>query len=317
MIDQLLAFSRKRELEIRTLDLNEVLTGFEGLLRRALHENITLRCGTHREPLFIRGDQGQLEQIIMNLAVNARDAMPEGGELTLHIHPLELSQQAALKYQLSEPGSYAGLRVQDCGCGIAPDLIEKIFDPFFTTKAVGAGTGLGLSTVFGLVQQHHGGICVESTPGKGTVFELAFPLSTVPEEPEAVEPPQPDTARPQGGEIWVAEDEAAVLQILKQGLAAPNRALRMFADPRDLLKAAQQTETAPDLLITDVIMPHLNGVKLSEELQKQFPACRVIYISGYSRDKLQTGTLPDDAVFLRKPFSLKKLNAIVNQLLSS
>jgi PAS domain S-box-containing protein len=289
---QLLAFSRKQVLQPRVLDLGAVVGGMERMLARLIGEDVALEFS--REPGLgrVRADPGQVEQVLLNLAVNARDAMPGGGTLRVELrnagHPTL--------------GSCVLLRVADTGTGIAGDVLPHVFEPFFTTKEVGRGTGLGLSTVYGIVAQSGGRVEVRSEPGAGTTFEIALPRV----EPEAEEDPRasavPRAAR--GETILYVEDEDAVRALGTRTLRRLGYTVLETRDGEEALRASERHGGAIDLLLTDVVMPRMGGRELADELAGRHPGMRVLYVSGYTADVVaRHGVVEDGRGFLEKPFS--------------
>lgn len=314
LVGQLLAFSRKQTLKPAHLDLHDVLSELTHLLNRLVGERVTLRLAHAPDLGAIRADKRQLEQVIMNLVVNARDAMPDGGRIRIETEALHLSEELRRDRAVVPAGDYAVIRVQDTGTGIPPDRIEKIFEPFFTTKRVGEGTGLGLSTVYGIVKQSGGFIFVDSAVGQGSTFHLYFPIHEGPLSEAEVQPTLPirNTGRPGEGVVLLVEDEAPVR-------AFASRALRMRgytvieADCAEAaLKALEDPALDVDLFVTDVVMPGMDGPSWVREALRDRPHVKVVFVSGYAEEALSDsqGQIPN-AVFLPKPFSLNDLTATV------
>ena len=314
LVGQLLAFSRKQTLQPETLDLRDTLAELVHLLNRLVGEKVTLSLSHAPDLSPIQADKRQLEQVLMNLVVNARDALPDGGEIVIETRNERLD--APLRRDRAEvpPGEYVAVVVTDRGVGIPPDDLSKIFEPFFTTKRVGEGTGLGLSTVYGIVKQTGGFIFVDSEVGRGTTFTIMLPAARAP-APGALKPVRrEEPARPSAGEgvILLVEDEAPVRAFASRALQlrgytvieadSAEEALRILADP-DLLV---------DLFVTDVIMPGMDGPSWVRQALRDRPGTRVIFVSGYAEDALDGAEdiLPD-ATFLPKPFSLNDLAAAV------
>ncbi|MFZ5495005.1 MAG: PAS domain S-box protein [Verrucomicrobiota bacterium] len=314
---QLLAFSRLQVINIRPLDLNEVVTHLARMLRRLLGEDIAMHLDLAPERLFLNGDSSMIDQVVINLAVNARDAMPGGG--TLHLSTageIRAAPREANPTGEARAGSFVRLTIRDTGTGIPPEILPRIFDPFFTTKEVGKGTGLGLATVFGIVQQHQGWIEVESEPGRGTTFRLYLPRMAAPaEQPVAARPAAAD--RGQGEVILLVEDEASVREMAARALK--NKGYRVLAAASGQaaleLWGAHRHETA--LLFTDLIMPGgLTGLQLSRRLLAEKPGLRVIFTSGYSREIAGKELVMDDSVnYLAKPYELEELFRSVRRAL--
>jgi two-component system cell cycle sensor histidine kinase/response regulator CckA len=325
LVSQLLAFSRRQTLMPEVLDLGEVLTDLSVLVSRLIGEKIELKLVTGRDLWLIKADRTQLGQVIVNLAVNAKDAMPGGGRLTIKTRNISERDSLKLRALSVQPGEYLLIEVGDTGTGMPPEVMAKIFEPFFSTKDVGKGTGLGLSTVYGIVKQTGGYIFPESTPGKGTTFRVYLPRH-VPEldaagEPTEAHPAPPKPERPRDltgtGRVLLVEDEDsvrnfAVRALKRQGyevLEATTglEALEMFA-----------ADTQPiDIVVSDVVMPEMDGPTMLTEMRKSRPDLKVIFVSGYPDDRFKTGLDPDaHYAFLAKPFSLPQLAAKVKEELS-
>ncbi len=300
---QLLAFSRQQVLAPQVLNLNAVVLDTETMLRRLIGEDVILV--THLSPTLgqVKADPGQIEQVLMNLAVNARDAMPQGGTLTLETQSVSLDEAFCRSRAELPPGNYVLLAVGDTGCGIDAATQAKMFEPFFTTKAVGKGTGLGLATVHGIVAQSGGHIAVESTVGQGTMFRVYLPLvlEPVPQE-RGVERSR---VLPQGTEtVLVVEDEDAVRTLEITILQRCGYRVLEAANGSDALHLAEQEPGPIHLLISDVVMPHLGGRELAEKLAVVRPACRVLFLSGYTDDTvIRHGVQVAEYAFLQKPFT--------------
>jgi PAS domain S-box-containing protein len=310
---QLLAFSRRQTIEVRDVDLNGVVANVTRLLHRVLGEDIEVSFIYSDVPLAVRADPGMIEQVLLNLAVNARDAMPGGGRLSIDTSFVEDGgQQSANELR----GQWACLRVRDNGGGIAPEHLPHIFEPFFTTKDVGKGTGLGLATTYGIVQQHGGWIEVNSHLGRGTEFRVFFPRVDV--ESPATSPAEPPAPRPRGEEtILVVEDEAGVRALVKRLLEDLGyRVLQAQSGPH-AVDVWQDHGDEVDLLITDIVMPDgMNGVDLAERLRGSRPALKVIYTSGYMADLSREDLSRHHAdAYIAKPFSLTDLARLVRRTL--
>ncbi len=322
LVGQLLAFSRKQAMKTEVLDLRETLSDLTHLLNRLVGERVTLEL--RHEPALapIRADRRQLEQVMMNLVVNARDAMPEGGRILVETERMRLREPMRRDRAVVEPGDYVVVKVSDTGSGIAPDKVRKVFEPFYTTKRSGEGTGLGLSTVYGIVKQSGGFVFLDSVPGEGTTFRLMFPAhaGAIPAPPAAEDRAGADRFEGEeaaGGVVLLVEDEAPVRAFATRGLRlkgltvieADNgeRALELLADPG----------TRVDLIVSDMIMPGLDGpswVRRARENRADIP---VIFVSGYAADALETSAADMDNVrFLQKPFSLALLVRTVRRVLA-
>jgi len=305
---QLLAFSRRQILQFEVIDLNASLGEMETMLPRVLGETITLAVRRGRDVGNVRADPGQLSQIIMNLAVNGRDAMPDGGTLTFTTAPLGLAAESAAHPGVP-PGGYATLAVSDTGVGMDEATRQRIFEPFFTTKGLGHGTGLGLSTVYGIVTQTGGYITVSSEPGRGTTFRLYFPRVS---ESATGAKPVPAGTQARGTEtVLVVEDEAAVRRLVHRILTGAGYTVRVAENRSQALSVVEDGAGPVDLLLTDVVMPHLSGPDLAGELRIRRPGLKVLYMSGYT-ERL---SVAEGAAFIGKPFSTESLTRKVREVL--
>ncbi|MDG3005472.1 PAS domain S-box protein [Paludisphaera mucosa] len=300
---QLLAFSRQQVLATRVIDLNEVVTDTEKMLRRLIGEDVRLTAALGSEPRPVRADPGQVEQVLLNLAVNARDAMPEGGRLTIETRNVELDEAYVRTHGAARAGPHVLLSVADTGSGIPPELMAKVFEPFFTTKEPGKGTGLGLATVYGIVKQSGGHVAVYSEVGVGTTFKVYLPrvepASTGPKSPSPILPPPPGTET-----VLLAEDEAAVRSLTRYVLAQCGYRVLEASDGDDAVRVAAGYDGPIDLLVTDVVMPGSGGRAVAERMAERRPGIRVLYVSGYTDDAvIRHGVLREGADFLQKPFT--------------
>ena len=305
---QLLAFGRKQVLEPTVLELNQVVSELEKMLRRVIGEDLDLELRLAPESHLVRADRGQLEQVLMNMVVNARDAMPSGGRITIETACVELDEDYAVRQPGVKAGSYVQLVVADTGCGMDQQAKEKIFEPFFTTKERGKGTGLGLSTVYGIVKQSGGHIRVDSEEGRGTTFTIQLPreLSAAAATPIA----RPTIRRRPAGTrtILVVEDEEALRKVATRILEGAGYAVLSAVDGAEALQTGLRHAGEIDLLLTDVVMPRMGGNTLAQELARTRPELRVIYMSGYTDDAiLARGVLESGTRFVRKPFSPTEL----------
>ncbi len=314
---QLLAFSRKQVLQPKVLDLNAVVTEVEKILRRLIGEDIELVTALEPALGCVKADPGQIEQIILNLAVNARDAMPRGGRLTLETSNVELEEDFARQHSSVASGPHVLLAVSDTGTGMDAETRSHIFEPFFTTKGWDKGTGLGLATIHGIVKQSGGIIWVESAPGRGTTFKICLPRVEVPAAAEGKSTGL--TTPPRKSEtILVVEDEEGVRQLMREFLAGKGYTILEARDGTEAIQLAQQHRGPIHLLMTDVVMPGMSGGDLAQRLASLRPETKVIYVSGYTDDAIvQHGVREEGTVFLQKPFSLDALARTVREVLDS
>jgi two-component system cell cycle sensor histidine kinase/response regulator CckA len=314
---QLLAFSRKQVLEPKILDLNKIVSEMEKMLRRLIGEDVEFVTACPDGLQRIKADPGQVEQVIMNLAVNARDAMPKGGRLTIETRDVELNQAYTRKHPGLMPGRYVLLSVSDTGTGMSERTLTRIFEPFFTTKGPGKGTGLGLSTVFGIVKQSGGHVSVKSEVGKGTIFEVYFPSASG--TPTTVVHPAAASPLPPASEsVLLVEDETAVRKFARETLERAGYRVSDAANGREALEALRSSGKSVDLLLTDTVMPFLGGAELAEKAVGLIPDLKVIYMSGYAETAIiRRDLLKSEEAFLAKPFGpealLRKVRAVLSQ----
>lgn len=314
---QLLAFSRKQILQPKVLDLNSVVSELEKMLRRLIGEDIDLLTITEPALGQVKADPGQIEQVILNLAVNARDAMPNGGQLTIQTSNACMSEDYAQHHVSAVAGNYVMLAVSDNGCGMDMDTKERIFEPFFTTKGAGKGTGLGLSTVYGIVKQSGGNIWVYSEAGKGTAFKIYLPRVDEPRDVGFAH--GGSTPAPHGTEtILLVEDEEQVRRIVHEILETQGYQVLVAVNGEEALAIAQQHEGEIDLMITDVVMPQMGGRESVERLSPLRPRMRVLYMSGYTDDAIvRHGLIDEQLQFIGKPFTADALARKVRTVLDS
>lgn len=314
---QLLMFSRQQVLEPKVLDLNEVVSNIGKLLRRLIGEDITQILCLHPALGRVKIDPGQLEQIIMNLAVNARDAMPGGGQLTIETENVELDNAYARTHALVQPGPYVMLAVSDTGCGMDADTQARIFEPFFTTKGVGSGTGLGLATVDGIVKQSGGNIWVYSELGKGTTFKIYLPR--VEQTSELPEPGAAPAELLRGSEtVLLVEDDEMVRALAQAILERYGYHVLAARNVHDALHFVQGGAEQIHLLLTDTIMPGMNGPELAKQVQAIRPEIKVLYMSGYTDKVIScTAALEPGTAFLQKPFTPQTLTHKVHEVLNT
>ena len=314
---QLLAFSRRQVLKPQVLDLNAVVRRFEPTLRRVMGEDCAVALRLAGELPSVKADPGQLEQILLNLALNARDAMPRGGALTVETYPTELtSAMAGLKPEVTvRPGDYAVLTVSDTGHGMDRTTLGHVFEPFFTTKGVGQGTGLGLSTVYGIVKQSGGHIWAYSEPGQGTSFKIYLQCST--ETPGMATPEATTPQRASGEVILVVEDEEAVRHVAARALLDAGFRVREAASAQEALELMADGGDRVSLVLTDVVMPGMSGKELAKSIQALAPGTPVLFTSGYTDGEIvRRGLLSPNAAFLQKPFTPDGLVNSIRQALA-
>ncbi|MCH7766753.1 MAG: PAS domain S-box protein [Acidobacteria bacterium] len=315
LTQQLLAFSRKQVMQPKIFDLNAVVSDTEKMLRRLIGEDIELATILGAELGRVKADPGQIEQVILNLAVNARDAMPQGGKLVLETANVELTQAFARQHPGVTPGPHVMLAMSDTGVGMDAETQARIFEPFFTTKEKGKGTGLGLATVYGIVKQSGGYIWVYSEAGQGTTFEIYLPrvedaVTTDQEEQVASQPPS-------GSEtVLLVEDEEPVRKLAREFLENTGYTVLEAEDPVEAMHLSDRHQGPIHLMVTDVVMPKMSGHELAQQMASVRPEMKVLYVSGYTDDALgQYGVPTQDSFFLQKPFSLDTLARKMRTLL--
>ena len=307
---QLLTFSRRQVSEPRNLLLNDLVRDFEKMLRRLIGDNIDLRLSLDPEAGVVRADPGQIEQVIMNLVVNARDAMPGGGKLLVETAVQTVEVEFANEQFPLSPGAYVTLMVSDNGTGMTPEVKAHLFEPFFTTKSVGKGTGLGLSTVYGIVKQSKGAISVYSEPGRGTTIKILLPANDA--SPEPVVPEDPNPALAGSGTILVVEDEPGVREFLRRTLTRHGYSVMTAPNGHKALASLRQNSQRVDLLLADISMPEMGGIELSERFGAEFPGVPVLLMSGYAEGLLDESSRQRH---MQKPFTagtlLKRVRAVL------
>jgi PAS domain S-box-containing protein len=314
---QLLAFSRRQLLQPKVLVLDRVIESMVPLLRRLIGEDIELSLLSGCADAHVSADAGQLEQVFVNLVVNARDAMPQGGRLTVETNLVNLNGRAMSRPPGVAPGTYVGLTICDNGVGMSAGVLKRIFEPFFTTKEQGRGTGLGLATVYGIVSQSGGHVWADSIEGRGTTFTIYFPQVPAPIEPEVnLRSTRPT---PRGNEtVLVVEDEASVRTLAIRVLSRQGYNVLEARSPSEALTIADEYAGSIDLLLTDVVMPGMNGRDLAERLVKVRPETRVVFMSGYTDDDIiRRGVLDLTAAFVQKPFTVDSLSRAIRETIDA
>jgi two-component system cell cycle sensor histidine kinase/response regulator CckA len=326
LVRQLLAFSRRQTLRPEVLDIGEMLSDLTMLLRRLIGEKVTLEMIHGRDLWPVKTDLSQFEQVIVNLAVNARDAMPDGGKLEVRTGNIGAADCARYPYKEMPAAEYVLVEVKDTGAGVPPELIEKIFEPFFSTKEVGKGTGLGLSTVYGIVKQTGGFIYLESEVGKGTVFRIFLPRhvpgaaeveTAATLVPAAIEPDKPAADLTGHGTILLVEDEEGLRALNARGLTSRGYTVVEASNGVEAIRELEERDGAVDLVVSDVVMPEMDGPTLLKELRSRNPNLKMILVSGYAEDAFEKH-LPEGGqfAFLAKPFTLKQLVAAVKDAMA-
>jgi signal transduction histidine kinase/ActR/RegA family two-component response regulator len=317
LIQQLMIFSRKEIRELQVLDLNEVISHVEKMLRRLIGENIQMDSMLDPNLWKIKADLTQIEQVVVNLAVNARDAMPDGGTLRIETSNIVVEERPLSETDLPEPNEYVLLTVSDTGAGMSEETQAHIFEPYFTTKDMGKGTGLGLATVYGIVSQSGGHITVESRLGQGSSFRVYLPRVEV-DEPASITPAQPEEPvhHPGNKTILLIEDDADVRELVGNLLRNHGYQLLEATDGTQAQSAALSHPDPIHLLITDVVLPDENGAQIARTIKRSTPDLKILFVSGYTQETISRhGVLERGVHFLRKPFSSKQLAEKVHELL--
>jgi len=311
---QLLAFSRKQIIEPVRLDLNVVVADMREMLGRLIGENVKIVLGPAREAAPVMADRGQVEQIVMNLAVNARDAMPRGGTLTIEIGNVDLDDDYLKAHSPVKRGPYVVMTVSDTGTGMTPQVQARLFEPFFTTKEPGKGTGLGLATVYGIVERSGGSVGVYSEVGTGTSLKVYFPRSDAAEV--VVQPPAHVARLPAGSKTVLVVDDAEGLRHMARRLLQQQGYMVLVAANADEALALFEQNDSIDVLLTDVVMPGVSGPELTKQLIERRPTLRVVYMSGYTDEAIvHHGILEPGVIFLNKPFTSETLGQKVRDAL--
>ncbi len=313
---QLLAYARKQTIAPRILNLNETIAGMLQMLRRLIGEHIRLIWQPHVDLAPIRMDPSQLDQILANLCVNARDAITGAGTVTIRTRHAVIGPAEIARHPEQHPGDYICLSVTDDGAGMEPEVVAQLFEPFFTTKNVGRGIGLGLATIYGIVRQNGGFIDVNSQPGQGSCFRIFLPKHKI---ADLAPPMLPQPATPPGQEtILLVEDDPGILTICKSMIECLGYRVLAAARPNEAIQRAESTPGDIQLLITDVVLPEMNGRALAQILLARQPHLKILFMSGYTADVIaHHGVLEDDIRLLCKPFTLNKLGNTIREVLDS
>jgi hypothetical protein len=316
MTRQLLAFGRRELIKPEVVDVNRIVCELEKMLCRTLGEHIQLELDLDPELKCVQMDPGQLEQALVNLVVNARDAMPRGGKVTVRTRNAQMEDEKVARYESIQPGPHVRIMVQDNGCGMDPEIAEKVFEPFYTTKKSGQGTGLGLAMVYGIVKRVGGGIWLQTRTGRGTLFTIDLPAVSS-AETRAPTPPSSEVPKLGRGEtVLIVEDEAGVRRSAARILGRFGYRVIPAANGLEAIEIARKSQEKIDLLLTDVVMPEISGPELVDELLAHEPTLKTIYMSGYADELLDDhGVLPEDVHFLKKPFTIRSLSATVRHVL--
>jgi len=316
LISQLLAFSRRQTMKMEVIDLNPLLQDLEKMLRRVIGEDVELVTTLPDDLGRVKADPGQIEQILLNLAVNARDAMPSGGKLTIETANVTLKESSSQNHMGLTPGHYVMISIMDTGLGMTQEVKDRIFEPFFTTKEIGKGTGLGLSMVYGIVKQSGGHIGVDSEPGKGTTFRIYLPRVDEPlvevEEKEEIAGP------PLGNEtILVVEDEEEVRKLVARSLKKQGYKVLEASQGKEVFSLCEEQGGPIHLMVTDVVMPEMTGVELAKHIKQVYPEMKVLYMSGYNSDRvaIDCENLGKGIEFIQKPFTVYNLARKVREVL--
>jgi two-component system, cell cycle sensor histidine kinase and response regulator CckA len=318
LCSQLLAFGRRQVLQPKVLSLNEIVRRAAGLLRRVVGDEIRFRVVSQPDLWMVRADPGQLDQVVMNLVLNARDAMPQGGELTLETANAEFDDSYAANHPGAAPGRYAMLAVSDTGTGIDPEIRARVFEPFFSTKGPGKGTGLGLSTVYGIIKQSGGFIGLHSEPGLGTTFEIFLPRAEGVPQPVQPERPEQRDGEFMGGveKILIVEDDGNLRNVVARALRLQGFTVHEASNGQEALWMAKAMRDPIHLVLTDISMPSMSGVEFAEKLAKVRPQTRVVFASGYLEGSFPNEfSLPPNFRILQKPFSISALTRKIREIL--
>jgi two-component system cell cycle sensor histidine kinase/response regulator CckA len=314
---QLLAFSRREVMVPQVLALDSVIAGMEQMLRRLIGEDIRVTRTTDGAVALVRADSGQIERVLLNLAVNARDAMPTGGSMEIALAATTVDAVFASRHPLLAPGPYVRLSVADTGCGMTEEVRAHMFEPFFTTKEEGHGTGLGLATVYGIVEQSGGAIEVDSEEGRGTTFHVYLPRVEDRREAKPAGTVRSGPIARASATVMLVEDDASIGTLVANGLRKDGFTVLRAMNADEAIEIARSYTASIDLLLTDVVMPGLNGRELAERITGMRGDIRVLYISGYSDDAILRRGIQTTAVqFLQKPFTMEMLSAKIRDVLT-
>ncbi|MBI5327947.1 MAG: response regulator [Deltaproteobacteria bacterium] len=315
---QILAFSRKQVIDLQVVSPNDIVSNTMSIVKTMLPEDVEIALNLSPEVSNIEADSHKIEQVLMNLVINARDAMPAGGRLFIKTNEMDIEETSARNLHLKN-GRYAVISVCDTGIGIMDDVMPHIFEPFFTTKDKGKGTGLGLSVAYGIVRQHNGTIQVESMVGKGSEFHVYLPVTEKSKEKNISKPMQDKYDAFSGHErILVAEDNEAALIIISDTLTSLGYYVATAENGYEAVRLAEGAKEPFDMLVTDVIMPRMNGKELFERLSARYPSMKVLFISGYSDEIIyKSGVKDKNIALLEKPFDNQKLAKTVRQVLDA
>jgi two-component system, cell cycle sensor histidine kinase and response regulator CckA len=316
---QLLAFSRKQMLAPTILSVHTVVADMEKILRRLIGEDVQLEASSPPDLWLVKADRSQIEQVILNLAVNARDAMPQGGRLTIETANVEMDSSSSHPSVVMLPGKYVMLAVTDTGCGMDAETQGHIFEPFFTTKEKGKGTGLGLATVYGVVKQSGGYVWVYSEPGRGACFKIYLPKIDEEEAASGGDRQAEKRASPRGSEtILLVEDEKGVRELAREYLEMSGYTVIEAPNGNTALELAAQHSGPVHLLMTDIVMPGISGRELAERIARIRPGIKVLYMTGYANQAVvHHGMLETDALVLQKPFTLTTLASKLREILTA
>jgi len=315
LISQLLTFSRRQAMEMEVINLNPLLQNLEKMLHRVIGEDIELVTVLAEDLKRTKADPGQIEQILLNLAINARDAMPSGGKLTIKTTNVSMNETYGLNHIGLNPGQYVMISITDTGLGMTQEVKERIFEPFFTTKEIGKGTGLGLSTVYGIVRQSGGHIWVDSKPGRGTTCKIYLPRI---DEPVAEVKEKEVSGLPCGDEtILVVEDEEEVRKMTAKILRKQGYKVLEASQGKEALSLCGEQEDSIHLMVTDVVMPEMTGMELAKRFMHFYPEMRILYMSGYTSDRVDVGqeNIGKGIEFIQKPFTIDRLARKIREVL--